>query len=74
MKKGSTSDKDFNWDELNLEVHDLHGLDSPIIEEEMREAINGMPSDKAPGPDGFIGRFYATCWPVIIVDFMRAMD
>ena len=50
MKKGNTCNKDLNWEELNLEVHDLHGLDSPITVEEVREAINGMPSDKAPGP------------------------
>jgi hypothetical protein len=30
--------------------------------------------DKAPGPDGFTGRFYATCWHIIKEDFMRALD
>lgn len=33
-----------------------------------------MPMDKAPGLDGFTGRFYATCWPIIKGDFMRALD
>lgn len=30
--------------------------------------------DKAPGPDGFTGRFFATCWEVIKDDLMRALD
>jgi hypothetical protein len=28
--------------------------------------------DKAPGPDGFTGRFYASCWPIIKEDVMEA--
>lgn len=24
-----------------------------------------MPLDKAPGPDGFTGRFYKSCWSII---------
>ena len=36
--------------------------------------IKDMPPDRAPGPDGFTGRFYAKCWNIIKVDFMKAMD
>jgi hypothetical protein len=32
-----------------------------------------MPSDRAPGPDGFTGRFYKECWPVIKADVMAAI-
>lgn len=32
-----------------------------------------MPPDKAPGPDGFIGRFYKACWETIKVDVMAAI-
>lgn len=29
--------------------------------------------DKAPGPDGFTGRFYKACWPTIKQDVMAAI-
>lgn len=73
MKKGCTSEKDFNWDEINLEVHDLHGLESPITEEEVQKAINYMPSDKASGPDSFTGAFFKKCWDIIKLDMMRVI-
>jgi len=51
----------------------LHGLDSPITVEEVHEAINDMPSDKAPGPDGFTGAFFKKCWDVIKFDMIRVI-
>jgi hypothetical protein len=33
-----------------------------------------MPSDKAPRPDGFTGRFYKSCWPIIKADIMAAVS
>jgi hypothetical protein len=33
-----------------------------------------LPSDKAPGPDGFTGGFYKACWSVIKGDVMTAMS
>ena len=32
-----------------------------------------MPSEKAPGPDGFIGVFYKRCWPIIKADLVEAV-
>src|ERR1041384_2198359 len=32
-----------------------------------------MPSDKAPGPDGFTGIFFKKCWDVIKHDIMRVI-
>jgi hypothetical protein len=31
-------------------------------------------SDKAPGPDGFTGRFYKSCWSIIKVDLLAALS
>ena len=53
--------------------HDLQELDAIFTEEEVWETIKDMPSDKAPGPDGFSGRFYKSCWPIIKSDIMAAL-
>lgn len=63
-----------NLEELGLPRLDLSHLDRPFTKEEVEGVIKSMPRDKAPGPDGFTGRFYATCWSIIKEDFMRAMD
>lgn len=59
---------DFNWDDLDLGVCDLTGLDDLFTEEEMHNAINQMPSNKALDPDGFTGAFFKKCWYIIRVD------
>jgi hypothetical protein len=46
-----------NWDFLNIQSHDLRQLDDPLQEEEIRLAIFESPSEKAPGPDRFIGLY-----------------
>lgn len=38
------------------------------------KTIKSMPLDKAPGPDGFTGRFFISCWQIIKWDFMRALE
>jgi len=52
---------------------DLSALDNPIMEEEVCETIKSMPLDRAPGPDGYTGRFYKACWQVIRADLMAAI-
>jgi hypothetical protein len=49
---------------------DLLELDQFLFEEEIWNTVKSLPSDKAPGPDGFTGRFYKVAWLVIKVDFM----
>jgi hypothetical protein len=44
---------DFNWESLLFTTSDLDCLGAPFSEEEVKEAINQMPNDKAPGPNGF---------------------
>jgi hypothetical protein len=53
----------------NLEVFD-HGFS----EEEVWNTIKSIPSDKAPGPDGFTGRFYKCAWTVVKGDFLAALS
>lgn len=52
---------------------DLTGIDDPITKEEVKNAIDAMPTDKAPGPDGFIGAFFKCCWATIKDDVMRVI-
>ena len=52
---------------------DLSILDEPFTEEEIWATIQSLPADRAPGPDGFTGQFYKTCWPIIKTDFITAI-
>lgn len=73
MGQGPPSALDLNWGELNLEETDLSTLNDCITEEEVKEAINEMPKDKAPGPDGFTRIFFSKCWGTIKGDVMRVV-
>jgi len=59
---------------LGLSQHDLAALEAPCSEREIWETIKLLPSDKAPGPDGFTGCFYKSCWTVIKSDIMAAIQ
>jgi len=63
-----------NLDELNIASHNLSCLEIPISEEEVWRTISDLPFDKAPGPDGFTGRFYQVCWPIIKNDIMAVIS
>lgn len=67
-------DNTINLDLLGIESHELAVLDAPISEEEVWNTIKQLPFDKAPGPDGFTGRFYKSCWPIIKEDTMAAVS
>jgi exonuclease III len=60
-------------DALGMPSYDLAALEVPVSEEEVWDTIKALPSDKSPGPDGFTGRFYKSCWSVIMTDFMAAV-
>ena len=63
-----------NLDELAIPSFDLSELDAPFSEDEVWRTISSLPSNKAPGPDGFTGKFYKVCWPIIKVDLMAAIS
>jgi hypothetical protein len=65
----------FNLQQLiNLEV-DLSPLVAPFSKEEVDKIIHLMPSDKAPGPNGFNVIFLKKCWPMSKEDlYMLCFD
>lgn len=54
-------------------MHNLSELDLPFSEQETWDTIRNLPSNKAPGPDGFTGRFYKVCWNIIKKDVLKAV-
>jgi hypothetical protein len=63
-----------NLYELNWQPRDLHHLDLPFSEEEIKVVIASAPKEKAPRPDGFIGLFFSSCWEIVKEDLMNALD
>jgi hypothetical protein len=59
---------------LGISTHNLAALEFPFSEKEVRDTIKQLSSDKAPGPNGFIGAFYKACWSIIKQDIMNAMS
>jgi hypothetical protein len=54
-----------------IHPHRLPVLDNPFSPEEIKDALSDMPSDHAPGPDGFNGMFMKKCCSIIQDDFDR---
>jgi len=73
---GTSGQRDLtiNLEELNLSQIDLADLELPFSEDEVWNTIKHLPLDKALGPDGYTGRFYKICWPVIKPDLMAAIS
>lgn len=73
---GTAAQRDFtlNLPAFHRQAIDLSGLDQVFTEEEVWATIKSLPSDKAPGLDGYTGRFYRSAWQVIKVDFMAAVS
>jgi hypothetical protein len=64
-------DMQFNLASLLTRVEGFEDLTAPFEKKEMDDVIKEMPSDRAPGPDGFNGLFVKKCWPIIQNDFYR---
>jgi hypothetical protein len=58
-------------DRLIQPLADLESLVLPFTTEEIDHIVKCLPTDKAPGPNGFNGLFIKKCWPMIKEDFYR---
>lgn len=63
-----------NLEYIGIQRQDLHHLELPFMEDEVKEVIMGLPGKKAPGPDGYIGIFFKTAWNIIKQDVLAAMN
>nr|XP_020150285.1 uncharacterized protein LOC109735480 [Aegilops tauschii subsp. strangulata] len=63
-----------NWDSLNILVVASRELDGPFTMAEVWAATLASPTEKAPGPDGFTGQFYRSCWPIIKEEVMAVFN
>ena len=48
----------YNLPRLNQD--EIEKMNGPITRTEIEIVINKLPTNKSPGPDGFIGKFYQT--------------
>ena len=46
----------YNLSRLNQE--EIENMDRPITSNEVESVILKLPTNKSPGPDGFVGEFY----------------
>ena len=67
-------DETLNWEALGLPLVNLDHLEVEFSEEEIHAVVKELKSDKAPGPDGFIGIFYKSCWGIIKEDLKAAIN
>lgn len=74
MKRGAPRPKTIKWAAIPRADHDLSTLGDAITEEEVKAAIFALPSDKAPGPDGFTGKFFKSCWEIIKDDILLVIN
>lgn len=60
---------DFELENIIQSIPSLEELSAPFTNEEIDRVIKLIPSDWAPGPDGFTGQYLKICWDVIKPDF-----
>jgi hypothetical protein len=74
LKKGTSRTTDLNWEHILEPDCDLSDLDGDFMEGEVKGAIFGSSSDKAPGPYSFIRAFYKACWRIIKPEIMQVIN
>lgn len=62
-----------DWPALGLVQHDLSHLEENSTVEELLVVIQEFASEKAPGPDGYIGLFFKQSWNLIKQDLFQAL-
>lgn len=70
----STPMMKFNLAEIIKRVEGLDTLATPFTRKEIDVVLQSMPTDHAPGSDGFNGAFLKTYWHIIKEDFYRLCD
>src|SRR4051812_32863136 len=60
----------FDLNALIPSVDGLQDLSAPFSDKEVETVIKDMPTDRAPGIDGFTGLFIKKCWGIIKEDFL----
>ena len=61
----------FDLSSLIAPVLGLEELDAPFSDDEISAVLKDLPTDWAPGPDGFNGMFVKKCWTIIETDFRK---
>ena len=62
------------WDHLGYAPFELAELDNLIDDSEIKDVVMRLQSEKAPGPDEFIGQFYKCCFELIKNDLSMAIN
>jgi hypothetical protein len=62
-----------NLSDLGWQPKQLQHLENTFTEEEIKSVVMEAPKEKAPGPDGYIGLFFSSCWEIIKEDTMKAV-
>ena len=72
QRLGTSSKHDMKFSLQNIikKSEGLEELTVPFTRQEIDLVIKEMPTDHAPGPDGFNGSFLKTCCPMIKEDSM----
>ena len=71
LGRSSQTDMRFDLRRIIKKVDGLHALSSPFTRNDIDQVVKELPSDRAPGPDGFSGSFIKSCWHIIKEDFYR---
>ena len=62
------------WHDVQELVRQYMSVIAAVNEQEIFAAISQLPTDKAPGPDGFTELFFQTCQQIIKKDVIAALN